>query len=366
MIGFVGDICLANGTRELLAGYNEQSNSPVEDSQFSVANLECVFVNEGDLDLSTFNFCCPISRSKILAQLGINCVSLANNHVMDGGADGLATTVEALDKVGVHYFGAGKNLESACAAFTTCIDGKKFAFLGRMDTESFGDIKDTVATKDSAGVAPLDVDELIDTARRLRRENVDYVVLCVHWGTQELRRVSSRIQHKASAILVENNCIDLVVGHHSHCIQAADNVYGKHVFYGLGNYFFLPYRFNGRTLYDGSKAINSESLFVSAKEEQGQLVCNAVVVRQGVDTSLKRVSHSRELYLKKRIFGLWSSKSKLLYYLEYRYRGFLIELEKVLLLFESGEQRSKLYREIKNPKVLLRRIFDIIFNPRHR
>lgn len=59
-----------------------------------------------------------------LRALGVTAVSLANDHVFDRGADGLAALQAQLSSAGVAFAGAGENLEAARApVIVTTLDG---------------------------------------------------------------------------------------------------------------------------------------------------------------------------------------------------------------------------------------------------
>jgi poly-gamma-glutamate synthesis protein (capsule biosynthesis protein) len=62
----------------------------------------------GDLNV----YCQPWSADD-LKWLGVDCVGLANNHTRDYGYTGLFSTIESLERVGVGYAGAGKDLDDA-------------------------------------------------------------------------------------------------------------------------------------------------------------------------------------------------------------------------------------------------------------
>jgi hypothetical protein len=365
LIDFVGDICLANGSEASVSMLQERPLFPVLRSDLVVGNLECVFVDESEFDSNSFNFCCMKDRVNILSNLGVNCVSLANNHVMDGGRQGLVTTMDVLESKEIKFFGAGLNSKIACSPLNLKIDGKEYAFLGRLEVESFEGLGDAIAGDSSPGVAALDIEELRSCVSDLKIKGVDYVVLCIHWGVQEVHRVHTRIQEKAQ-ILIQDVGVDLIIGNHSHCIQGATKISNKDVFFGLGNYFFLPYRFKGETLYDGTDRLNSESLMIRVSEKKGLLESNSHVVCQGTDSKLELVKNSRQSYIKNQVYGPWASKIAALYHMEYRIRGLLIEFKKVKLLLTSKEQRGKLYYELFRPHIFLKRVIDIIFNPRHR
>lgn len=363
MIDFVGDICLANGSKIPILNKENNFNFPIVPAEMVIGNLECVFVEEENFDSDNFNFGCMEDRADILNSLGINCVSLANNHIMDCGKEGLVTTMGVLNKNSISFFGAGLNSKEANLPFIVSSKGKEYAFLGRLEADSFETLGETIATENKPGVAALDMGELRKSVESLKLKGVDYIVLCVHWGVQEVRRAHPRI-HRKARVLIEDIGVDLIIGNHSHCIQGALKISNKDVFFGLGNFFFLPYQFQGDTLYDGTEKLNSESLIV--RVEEVALKSASYVVCQRIDSELELVMHDRQSYIVSQIYGKWASGTAGHYYMEYRIRGVLVELKKFSLIFTSRVHRKKLYFELSRPHLLLKRVFDMIFNPRHR
>ena len=63
-----------------------------------------------------FTFCCDPKYVKALNEMGVDIVSLANNHTLDYGRDALSDTFTTLDGAGILYAGAGetKNAHMNC------------------------------------------------------------------------------------------------------------------------------------------------------------------------------------------------------------------------------------------------------------
>ena len=81
-----------------------------KDSSYVIGNLETVISNRNYTD-SVFSFCNPEELVKSLKDIGINALSLANNHVLDRGEDGIKSTIKYLKKYNIKYFGVNnKNL----------------------------------------------------------------------------------------------------------------------------------------------------------------------------------------------------------------------------------------------------------------
>src|SRR4051812_35287488 len=83
-----------------------------------VLNLECCISDRGAPVPKIFNFRAPPSAVQTLVHLGVDCVTLANNHVLDYGEDALLDTLEHLRAAGIRWAGAGLNEEEAWARVT--------------------------------------------------------------------------------------------------------------------------------------------------------------------------------------------------------------------------------------------------------
>ena len=177
----------------------------------------------------------------VLKQLNTVAVSLANNHTMDGGADGLSRLINALDEQQITHVGAGPNLAAATQLRILSEAGKRIGLL------AFGwRVEECIAaTPRRAGVAPLD-DKLVLQTIRQNRALVDCLIICFHWGYEyELLPlpVHRQLAHKA----IEAGA-DLIIGHHPHVIQATETFRGKQIYYSLGNFYFGSRREDFTTL----------------------------------------------------------------------------------------------------------------------
>jgi len=73
-----------------------------------IANLEApVAADERNSAKKAFLYADPEVTIELLRRLNVKCVSLANNHILDCGRDGLANTIRLLDNAGIYHSGAG-------------------------------------------------------------------------------------------------------------------------------------------------------------------------------------------------------------------------------------------------------------------
>jgi poly-gamma-glutamate capsule biosynthesis protein CapA/YwtB (metallophosphatase superfamily) len=166
-----------------------------------------------------------------LRELGVGVASLANNHVLDFGPEGLADTIGALDAAGIAHCGAGLDEEQARRPAIVTVGGLRIGFLSCMQRYDIYVRERLYASRSRGGCRRLRLRTLREDLAALA-DQVDVRVVLAHWG-RNYRDVSGRQQRLAAALLDAG--ADLVVGHHPHVPQRIDLHSGKPVFYSLGN-----------------------------------------------------------------------------------------------------------------------------------
>src|ERR671911_2808439 len=120
-----------------------------------VLNLECCISERGSPSRhpgKPFFFRAPPSAIRVLQDVGVSCVTLANNHALDFGVEGLVDTVRFLDDVGIRHVGAGRDLAEARAHAALEARGLRIAVFGITDHPA-----DYAAGPDRPGVAVADL-----------------------------------------------------------------------------------------------------------------------------------------------------------------------------------------------------------------
>lgn len=165
---------------------------------------------------------------------GFDLLSLANNHIMDYGPQGLADTVRQCRENGLVCAGAGPDLQAACKAGILTKNGMRYGLLAYSLTLP----EDFWATRDRPGTAHPDIASMELDIRALRPA-VDILIVSFHWG-EELVNEPRPYQLGFARYAVKIGA-DVVIGHHPHVVQPVEIYHGKPIVYSLGNYSFGSY-----------------------------------------------------------------------------------------------------------------------------
>lgn len=201
-------------------------------SDVVIANLESPLLREGPSVPGKCALRGSPEWAEILKQAGVHIVSLANNHVMDFGEAGLASTVRALETAGIRYAGAGRNRKEANAPLFLECSGLRVAVLARTSVPVSSP---SYATDTRPGVAFLEAEDTIAGIRHCKDRGA-LVIILLHWGVEEYRYPSAQ-QRLLARSLIEAGA-DLLVGHHPHVLQGVERFGTGLVSYSLGNFLF--------------------------------------------------------------------------------------------------------------------------------
>ncbi|MEU5565204.1 CapA family protein [Micromonospora musae] len=176
------------------------------------------------------NFSVPPQLADAAAWAGFDTCSTASNHSLDTGVEGIARTLDNLDRVGLRHTGMARTAAEARRPNVLDVKGVKVGHLSY--TLSFNDIPLPAGRPWAANL--IDADAIRAEARRAREAGAEIVILSMHWGT-EYQHEPTADQSDLARELLASPDIDLIVGHHVHVVQPFEKVGGKWVAYGMGN-----------------------------------------------------------------------------------------------------------------------------------
>jgi len=198
--------------------FDNLDKSIFQENDVALANLEGPVSDKpipDDYEPRTLTFNMPTATIPALKNLGINGVSLANNHTLNAGAEGFEITQNLLKNAGIKYAGYQNSFNEGSIL--------------RYETE----IPISFITVDYLAYAN---DQNISAAVKAEKENGRFVVVFPHWG-EEYSSTHSAAQ-KSSATKWIDAGADLIIGSHPHVVQDVGLYNNKLIIYSLGNFVF--------------------------------------------------------------------------------------------------------------------------------
>jgi poly-gamma-glutamate synthesis protein (capsule biosynthesis protein) len=202
-----------------------------------IANLETAVTTSDDRAAKGIHYRMHPANAPCLVASGIDCWTLANNHVLDWGRGGLRETLETLRESGLRAAGAGRDAAEAEAPALLPVSGG-----GRVIVFSFGSVTSGIpeqwaATEDQPGVNLLEGRTVADIAAGLRGSKGpgDVLVASIHWGGNwgyGIPREHRELAHR----LVDEGGVDVVHGHSSHHPKGIEIYRGRVILYGCGDF----------------------------------------------------------------------------------------------------------------------------------
>lgn len=277
-LAFAGDVNLADDWNTM-AYYRQQENGiydcidpelirMMQQADLMCLNMEFCLSSVGSpMPGKAYTFRADPAHMEILRELGTNLVNLANNHVYDYGEEAFVDMLSILEQEGMPYVGAGVDAENAQAPYYAEIDGKTIAVVSATRAEKY------ILTPEAAEASPgvfrcYDMERVLEVVREAK-EQADFVIAYIHWGTEYSEELEEAQTTGARALIDAG--ADVVLGAHPHCLQGAEFYEGKPVLYSLGNYWF-----NEKTLdsvlvklhfYGDDEEQHLETVLVPARQE---------------------------------------------------------------------------------------------------
>lgn len=206
----------------------------IEDSDIFMANEEFPFSNRGAAaEDKQYTFRLPPDKVSIFRELGVDIVTLANNHALDFGTDALLDTCAVLDEAGIRRVGAGADLEEAGKPVFMEVKGRRIGFLGASRVIPVGSWNATAAGPGM--LTTYDPALLLEAIKKARKE-CDYLVVYVHWGIERDERPQD-YQRQLGQKYIDAGA-DIVIGSHPHVLQGLEYYKDKPIVYSLGNFIF--------------------------------------------------------------------------------------------------------------------------------
>lgn len=244
-VGFAGDVCLADNWfimpeyesrgKGILGVLSKNMADYMNNLDWMIVNSEFAFSNRGSaMAGKLYTFRAKTSNVSVYGEMGVDMVTLANNHVYDFGRDAFYDTLNTLKEASLPYIGAGENAAEAQKAHYLIINGYKISFLSATRAEKY--ILTPEASENSPGVFRCyDPTRLAERIKE-EKEKSDFVVAIVHWGKENYHDLEN-VQRETGKLYIDSGA-DMVIGHHAHVLQGVEFYKGKLIAYNLGNFLF--------------------------------------------------------------------------------------------------------------------------------
>ncbi len=239
---FTGDVMLGSS---VLANYDsagldgilsEYLQTELLQADLTVINEEFPFSSRGTpMPDKTYTFRVDKSYLSVFQEMGVDVVSLANNHALDYGEEALLDTFDALDEVGIPYAGAGADKERAEEAIFFERGGRTIGVLAA--SRVIPVVEWNIENRQPGLFCTYDSTAL-EAAIARTRPLCDYLIIYVHWGI-ERQDYPEEYQRTLAEAYIDAGA-DLVVGSHPHVPQGIEYYNGKPIVYSLGNFIFNP------------------------------------------------------------------------------------------------------------------------------
>ena len=200
----------------------------------AITNLEAPFTKGGTRFPKKYSFKVPGFYIEGPVNAGFDVFTLANNHILDYGLEGLSSTLDVLDSAGVLYSGAGLTRESAWSPAVIERKNKSIAIYAFTLTypDSFWA---TSRRGGTAYVTPSQMEVMLKETGKIH----DYLIVSFHWGAESMENPKAYQRNYAHRAVKAG--ADLVIGHHPHVLQGIEIYRGAVIAYSLGNFVFGSY-----------------------------------------------------------------------------------------------------------------------------
>lgn len=237
---FAGDIMLSRQVNRIMEKNNDYTwpfkelFEYLNEADLVIANLESPFIkNLASYEVSTGSFMFKANPLAIeglkLANIGL--LSLANNHSLNQGQQGIIDTIDILNENNILHAGAGRDKQEARSPAISTIGGQNFSFLAYAYPND-----NSVASNNHGGIANMDIEEMTNDMASIKNSSTSTIIILMHAGTEYT--TEPNWQQKEFARAAIDAGADMVVGHHPHWPQIFEFYQNKPIIYSLGNFVF--------------------------------------------------------------------------------------------------------------------------------
>ncbi|WP_063783102.1 CapA family protein [Streptomyces sp. XY431] len=239
-VAFAGDVHFEGRTEGRLSVQPpETALGPIAKSlaaaDLSVLNLETAITERGAPEPKTYTFRTSPKALTALKDSGVDVVSLANNHAVDFGADGLADTLAAKASSPLPIVGFGRNSQEAYAPYVTTVRGVKVAVVAASQVEDLTNQKWRAGANKPGIASALDQAAVVKAVEEAKKQ-APVVLVYLHWG-EEGKACPTGAQTGIAKRLAAAGAT-AVVGTHAHTMVGSGMLGSTYIGYGFGNFLW--------------------------------------------------------------------------------------------------------------------------------
>lgn len=235
-VALAGDTMLGRGVADAIRRRPEEPlvsqrvADLIGEADLFLLNLECCISDRGSPRTDpwkAFLFRAPSTAARLLQDLGVSCVTIANNHILDFGEEALLDTLRHLEEAGIQWVGAGRDVRQARRPAVLGTGAFRLSVLGLAD-----DPADFAAAADRPGTAFANLKAGVPrwVAESVAAGESDAVLVTPHWGPN-MRSEPLPYVRSAARSLIEAGAT-FVAGHSAHVFHGVEG----RVVYDLGDF----------------------------------------------------------------------------------------------------------------------------------
>jgi poly-gamma-glutamate capsule biosynthesis protein CapA/YwtB (metallophosphatase superfamily) len=240
---FDEQLALGRTRAELFDLYGRGIREVLGAADIAIVNLECPFTERGEKLAKNFNFRARPEMVEILKRASIDAVTVANNHAMDYGVEGMTDTRATLDAAGIGHFGTGDDLDAARRPLIVERNGLTIGFLGYyfQVQDDMHEPPQIYALPGKPGASGCYTDlqrikAMVSEDVAALATDVDAVIPFFHWG-KESQYLVRDYQIEIAQLCIRRGA-RAVLGAHPHRLQGVQVFDGAPIFYSLGNFIY--------------------------------------------------------------------------------------------------------------------------------
>ena len=216
---------------DLISLFGEKILELFNNSDYRICNLEGALTDSPSLCEKTGPvLIAPTNTIKTFQALGIDCCTLANNHITDAGAKGLRDTISVLDRAGIEHIGAGTREIRHYTFF--CVQDYKICLY------NVGETMYNAPSDTKPGAFLYDEYIVCNELRALEKE-CDFLIVVYHGGAEKFRFPTPQMRTRFHRMV---DCgANMILAQHTHCVGCEEYYNGAYLLYGQGNFLFRSF-----------------------------------------------------------------------------------------------------------------------------